>query len=252
MGYIYLITNKINGKQYIGQTKCEDVETRWRYHKKMSNVSIGRHLLAAYQKYGIDNFKFQIVCITFDNACDALEEHYIQKFNTLAPNGYNLKHGGKVSKHHEETKVLISNRLKEIMTDERRNQIIEQFKKYRATHKIVYTDEQKKVISERQKAYWARLTDEERKKISEERKNRLIISEKVKLALAKGREKGREKCGFNKKSVGKFDLQNNLLKTYKSISEAARDTIITRTSISKVCLQKGYYKTAGGFVWKYV
>ncbi len=97
------------------------------------------------------------------------------------------------------------------------------------------------------------------KKISEERKSRLrknklrdkVCSEKVLLALAKGREK-RNKSGLNKKRVGKFDLQNNLLKTYESISEASRDTKITRTSISKVCLQKGYYKTAGGFVWKYV
>lgn len=252
MGYIYLITNKVNGKQYVGQTKCEDIQTRWRYHKKMSNESIGRHLLAAYQKYGIDNFKFQIICITFDDACDALEEHYIQKFNTLAPNGYNLKYGGKVSKHHEETKQLISKRLKEIMTDERRNQMIEQFKKYHATHKIVYTDEQKKAISERQKAYWTRLTDEERKKISEERKSRLITSEKVRSALEKGREKPREKRGFNKKSVGKFDLQNNLLKTYESISEAARDMNMTRSTIYNVCLGKPHYKTAGGFIWKYV
>lgn len=248
MGYIYLITNKVNKKQYIGQTKCEDIETRWRYHKKMSNVSIGRHLLAAYQKYGIENFKFQIVCITFDEACNALEEYYIQKFNTLAPNGYNLKLGGRASRHHEETKKLMSESIKKIMTEERRNKMIEQSKNYHANNKVVCTDKQKKLISERQKAYWANLTDEERKKISDERKSRLrnkAISEKVLLALQKGHE-------LNKKRIGKYDLQNNLLKTYESISDAARDVKISHSTISCVCLQKGHYKTAGGFIWKYL
>lgn len=251
MGYIYLITNKVNKKQYIGQTKCNDIETRWSQHKKMSNVSVGRHLLAAYKKYGIDNFKFQIVCITFDDACDALEEHYIQKFNTLAPNGYNLKLGGKASRHHEETKELIRKTLKERMTDELRKEISERTKKSLINFKRIYTDEQKKVYSDRQKAYWARLTDEEREKISKERKSRIRNkppSEKVLLAL----QKGREKSGINKKRVGKYDLENNLLKTYESISEAARDMNMTHATISKVCLGRPHYKTAGGFVWKFL
>ena len=32
MGYIYLATNNINGKQYVGQTKY-DIKTRWIQHK---------------------------------------------------------------------------------------------------------------------------------------------------------------------------------------------------------------------------
>jgi group I intron endonuclease len=250
MGYIYLITNKVNSKQYIGQSKCEDIETRWRYHKKMSSQSIGRHLLAAYHKYGIDNFKFQIICITFDDACDQLEEEYIKKFNSLAPNGYNLKPGGKSSKHTDEIKKRIS----EGLTEEIRNRLREHAKNNLAfRYYKKYTDKEKKVISERQKTYWANLSNEKREEICNQRKSIIKcgilkngqISEKVRLALQKGSE-------LNKKGVGKYDLQNNLLQIYESISAASRDINISHSTISKVCLGRPSYKTAGGFVWKFV
>ena len=32
MGYIYMVENKVNGKKYVGQTKCADIETRWKQH----------------------------------------------------------------------------------------------------------------------------------------------------------------------------------------------------------------------------
>jgi hypothetical protein len=46
------------------------------------------------RKFGLENFKFQIICICFDNDCDQFEIDYIKKFNTLVPNGYNLDGGG--------------------------------------------------------------------------------------------------------------------------------------------------------------
>ena len=61
MGYIYLVTNKINNKQYIGQSLYEDINDRWNQHKrnKSANMCISR----AFLKYGIDKFKFQIICL---------------------------------------------------------------------------------------------------------------------------------------------------------------------------------------------
>lgn len=250
MGYIYLITNKVNSKQYVGQSKCEDIEKRWSQHRNMTKNCIGRYLLAAYNKYGITNFKFQIICITFDEACDQLEEEYIKKFNSLAPNGYNLKPGGKSSKHTDEIKKHIS----EGLTQEIRNRLREHAKNNLAfRYYKKYTDEEKKIISERQKSYWANLSNEMREEICKQRKNIIKcgilkngqISEKAKLALQKGSE-------LNKKSVGKYNLQNNLLQTYESISAASRDINISHSTISKVCLGKPSYKTAGGFIWKFI
>ena len=81
MGYIYLVTNMKTRKQYVGQTICKDVERRWRQHKKCDGKTIGRYLSAAYNKYGIENFKFQIICICFDEDCNNFEQEYINKYN---------------------------------------------------------------------------------------------------------------------------------------------------------------------------
>jgi group I intron endonuclease len=108
MGYIYLITNKVNGKQYVGQTICKDVESRWRQHKWHSNRNLGTYISNAFKKYAIENFKFQIICICFDEDCNQYEEEYIVKFNTISPNGYNLESGGNNHKCHSETKKKLS------------------------------------------------------------------------------------------------------------------------------------------------
>ena len=157
MGYIYLITNKIDNKQYIGQTIENDVCDRWKGHLKSSSNCI--YLKRAFQKYKSENFKFEIICICFDSDCNIYEEDYIKKFNTLVPNGYNLKQGGNNGgKHHIETKNKISNKLKENfkkLTDDEK-------KKYREKHLIFkysrlnvkLTDEQKLKMSIRMKDYW--------------------------------------------------------------------------------------------------
>jgi len=251
MGYIYLITNTINKKQYIGQTKRADIEERWRYHKKCSDATIGRYLLAAYKKYGVDKFKFQIICICFNEDCDKYEEEYIKKFNTLSPNGYNLKSGGHFSKHHPDTKIKMSESVKNSWTEERKKQFSERFSGENAPNygkKI--SEEQKEKLRQAHKKYWESMNKEEYDKVCEERKSRIhgkTPSLKVIEALQKGRE-----IIKNNKPIGKYDENNNLLESYQSISEASRTTGICHSTISKVCLKKGHYKTAGGFVWKYI
>ena len=73
-------------------------------NKKNSNC---RYLKYALSKHGIDNFKFEIICLCFDEDMNDLEIEYIRKFGTLAPNGYNLREGGNNGKHHDETKEKI-------------------------------------------------------------------------------------------------------------------------------------------------
>ena len=108
MGYIYKIENTVDNKIYIGQT-MQDLETRWKQHlKKSSNC---RYLKSAIQKYGIDNFEFKLVCITFDNQLDDMEKEYIEQYDCLAPNGYNLRLGGNSENHHTDTKRKIANTL---------------------------------------------------------------------------------------------------------------------------------------------
>jgi hypothetical protein len=53
------------------------------------------------------------------------------------------------------------------------------------------------------------------------------------------------------KLVEQYDLEGNLISTYKSVTEAASINNIIRSSISKVCRGVFNYKTAGGYIWKY-
>ena len=109
MGYIYKIFNKLTSKSYIGQT-IQDLDERWRQHKKINSNC--RYLKSAIKKYGLENFDFNLICICFDNDLDKYECYYMNKYNTIVPNGYNLREGGNSGRHNEETKKKISETLK--------------------------------------------------------------------------------------------------------------------------------------------
>jgi len=91
-GSIYLITNKLDGQQYVGQTE-NTVQQRFYDHSRDKRSS--RYLSSAMIKHGKENFKIEEICVCFDeNSLNNAETACIQKFNTLHPNGYNLSLGG--------------------------------------------------------------------------------------------------------------------------------------------------------------
>jgi group I intron endonuclease len=91
MYYIYVIENKINGMQYVGQSK--DPEARKRQH--FSAGSDCPYVKNAVRKYGEENLDFIIIekCQTLEEA-NSREVFWIRKLGTLRPNGYNLREGG--------------------------------------------------------------------------------------------------------------------------------------------------------------
>ena len=82
---IYKITNKINGHSYIGQSV--NITARWYHHKTAGELAIGQ----AIQKYGVDNFIFEVIEECDPSMLDEREQFWILKLNTLRPNGYNIK-----------------------------------------------------------------------------------------------------------------------------------------------------------------
>lgn len=102
---IYKTTNLINGKIYVGQ----DTKNNPNY------LGSGKILKFALKKYGIENFKKEILeeCLTLDEL-NELEKYWINKFNSTDNNiGYNLSFGGQSGwmhgvKHSDETKLNYS------------------------------------------------------------------------------------------------------------------------------------------------
>ncbi len=90
MKWLYKITNTLNNKMYIGVTI--DPERRWSQHRRMNtNCSV---LKSAINKYGADNFTFDLLVCGEDKYIDELEVKAIEKFNTVTPDGYNITLGG--------------------------------------------------------------------------------------------------------------------------------------------------------------
>jgi group I intron endonuclease len=117
MGYIYKITNIKNNKCYIGET-IQNLAKRWKDHKSAIKRDGGcKALKSAIKKYGLDNFKFEVIIICFDEDRLIYEKEYIKKYNSMVPNGYNILAGGQEGvlgfKHSEETKKKISEKSKE-------------------------------------------------------------------------------------------------------------------------------------------
>jgi len=87
---IYKITNNINGKYYIGKSK--DIEKRWNEYKwKVHNI----HLKNAIEKYGFENFNFEIIEICSTEDLNVKEKYYIDIFKARDHQiGYNIAVGG--------------------------------------------------------------------------------------------------------------------------------------------------------------
>lgn len=150
--YLYQITNLINGKIYIGQTN--NITKRWSNHKcgNASHQVISR----AIQKYGKENFKFEILYrnVPIEEIND-LEIRVIKEKNCRVPNGYNVSVGGDgsvgVSKYgadnsnahltEEEAQYILDNRNKPmyVLYDKVSDKLsYEQFKKL--YHHQTYTN----------------------------------------------------------------------------------------------------------------
>ena len=88
-GIIYKITNKVNGKSYIGQTRYT-IEFRWKQHQHKNDNTYFHN---AIHKYGIENFSIEILEKCNIEDLNSREIFYIAKYDTFK-NGYNLTIGG--------------------------------------------------------------------------------------------------------------------------------------------------------------
>ena len=161
---VYIVTNVMNGKQYVGLTKS--LEKRWDAHRRSNGSAPALH--AAIKKYGKEAFVFTHVCDAFDfEAAQDIERMLIIQHNTKAPNGYNLTDGGEgvIGKKYTieecERKSLIAKKWMSELTPEQRK---EKF----GVKGRVWSEEQKEKIraSNLGKNLGKRATEETRAKMS--------------------------------------------------------------------------------------
>ena len=243
-GYIYKITNQVNNKKYIGQTINEK---GYRWDGTLEGINIyNKHLQNSMNKYGIKNFKIEIIDTTKDKKeLSDKEIYWIAFYNTTDRKyGYNKTEGGEGGKWTEEAKEKISGKnhwcYGKHRSEETKKKIgnaqigkkhwnynkhhsKETKKKMSETKKGKHrTEETKKKISEAHKG--KKHTKETKKKMSDSQKGKnnpmygkhLSKEHKRKLSEA---HKGKKHTEETKKKISdtyKRKIKNDTKKNYKS------------------------------------
>lgn len=231
---IYKITSP-SGKIYIGQSI--DIKRRINRYKSNLNASIGQiKLNRSFNKYGINFHKFEIIELCLEKYLNNMERYYQDKYKSVE-NGLNLRYtasNDKTGKMSEESiaKMLI---YKNNMSEEHRRKI-GIASKARTTYPTMlgrkHSEESKKKISISN--IGKKFTDETKKKISDSKKGTIVP---VEVRVKKS------------KPVLQYDMEMNFIAEYYSCREATRQTGVHNGDI--ICVCKGKYKQAGGFIWRY-
>jgi group I intron endonuclease len=118
--FVYQITNRINGKIYIGKSnhRLKNGSTRWKIHLRIAKggkKKYGRSFSivhAAIRKYGKENFTYEIIRHTrTEKAALKLEQYYIAKLKKSGQQVYNVTSGGEGMtghKHSQKSRQAIS------------------------------------------------------------------------------------------------------------------------------------------------
>ena len=229
--YIYLTTNKITGKKYIGQHKGKPNDNYF---------GSGTTILKALKKYGKENFTKEILCFceTREEA-DVKEQEYIAAFNAVEDKSfYNNQEGGQggdgwracqryFKEHPEEAKQFYERNGKRL-------------REWCLNHPEEYHEKCVKPLLEGSKKYWDS-HPEKRKELME-----LVNKQKEEWQKNHPEEHQEQvkrwiKAGSDANSQQVICLTTN--EVFKSQSEAARYFNIPQSNISK-CL-KGERKSAG-------
>lgn len=93
-GFIYKITNNVNGKVYIGQT-IQTIKERFYQHcaTKCSDSVLNMAIHKAIKKYGKSNFTIEVIEEVDKDSLNDREKFWIEYYNSYN-NGYNSTRGG--------------------------------------------------------------------------------------------------------------------------------------------------------------
>lgn len=127
MGFIYLITNNVNNKKYVGQT-IGSIQERWNQHLRATREKGSRHLYDAIKKYGYQSFSIQKIEEVPNEQLNERECFWISYYDSFK-NGYNMTSGGEGGYYYSSDEEIwaawirglsINQIIKECHTDSRR------------------------------------------------------------------------------------------------------------------------------------
>lgn len=232
---VYKIINKINNKFYIGSSV--NLYVRSIAHK--SNLVSKNHsnikLQNAVNKYDIENFEF--VVLELVNNKNELRQKELEYINILKPDYNLLKVANNILYHSEESKIKIGIKSKEkfIKNPNLLNIISNNCKKIAGWNKGLknyLSDKQRKTISENCKKRWENLTDSQKENFIKS------IQEGRKIAIEK-----------YKRPVLQYDLNNNFIKEFESLTEATKAFNKSSSGNLHKVLNNGH--KLYGYYWKY-
>jgi group I intron endonuclease len=183
---VYLVSNKLNGKQYVGQTINPHLP-----------IGHGRIMKSAYKLHGKDNFDYEPLCTSIENRAtlNAIERFWIAVLDTVVPNGYNIELGGSegstwTEERRRKHSLALTGRIHrrplgsksgakgKKWSEENKRKLSEVLKGRASVNKgIKHTEETKAKMSASQKAYWAKVESPNKgRKHSEETKAKMRAS----------------------------------------------------------------------------
>jgi group I intron endonuclease len=253
MASIYKITNTVSGKCYIGETIQKKPENRWRRHINSIKTAKGCPALKdAMKKYGIDQFKFEVILTCAVEDRHKYEKEYIKMYNTQVPNGYNILPGGQIGESRLGTKH----------TPEAIKKMVENRKKfYEANPNYYETYRERHQESIKHINYSECIKKSEKwKKALEEGRIGGGASEEIAEKIRDGINVYYENGGIEKhrkamtaklgKKIKQYSKEGVFIKEFQSIKEASREAGISASNIQHTL--SGRNNTSGGYIWKFV
>ena len=215
---IYKITNLLNQKSYIGQSI--NIEVRFNKHKTAKDDF---YIHRALRKYGIENFSFEIIELCDLLQLDEKEKFWINYYNSLVPNGYNMIPGGSNGAGLSKGKPVLQYDLQ--------GNFIAKYPSVRqAALDLDLNTSNINSCCHGKRNYvgdWQWRFEDSNLPLQ-----KIEVIEKIII----------------KKIIVQYDLNDNFIAEYPSALEAKRQTGIHNGNIGECC--RGKRKSAGGYKWK--